>query len=90
MTQTALYAPAMKQYDAFKEKFPGCMLLMRMGDFYEAFHDDAHTLAKAIGLVVTERNGTPMAGVPHHQLDNYLKKLVEKGIRVAIAEKPQA
>ena len=79
--------PAMRQFHAFKDRFPGCVLLFRMGDFYELFYEDAEEVAKAIGLTLTERSpGQPMAGVPHHQLDNYLRKLIDKGFRVAIAD----
>ena len=82
--------PAMRQYDEFKRRFPGCVLLFRMGDFYEMFYEDAVAVSAAIGLTLTERSeGQPMAGVPYHQLDNYLRKLIDKGFRVAIAEQTQ-
>ena len=82
--------PAMRQFHEFKERFPGCVLLFRMGDFYEMFYEDAVEVSKAIGLTLTERSeGQPMAGVPYHQLDNYLRKLIDKGFRVAIAEQVQ-
>lgn len=82
--------PAMRQFHEFKERFPGCVLLFRMGDFYEMFYEDAVVVSKAIGLTLTERSeGQPMAGVPYHQLDNYLRKLIDKGFRVAIAEQVQ-
>lgn len=82
--------PAMRQFHEFKDRFPGCVLLFRMGDFYELFYEDAVEVSKAIGLTLTERSpGQPMAGVPHHQLDNYLRKLIDKGFRVAIADQVQ-
>lgn len=82
--------PAMRQFHEFKDRFPGCVLLFRMGDFYEMFYEDAVEVSKAIGLTLTERSpGQPMAGVPHHQLDNYLRKLIDKGFRVAIADQVQ-
>lgn len=82
--------PAMRQFHEFKDRFPGCVLLFRMGDFYEMFYEDAVEVSKAIGLTLTERSpGQPMAGVPHHQLDNYLRKLIDHGFRVAIADQVQ-
>ncbi|MEL6496935.1 MAG: DNA mismatch repair protein MutS [Planctomycetota bacterium] len=82
--------PAMKQYFRFKEQHPDCVLLFRMGDFYELFFEDAETVAGPLGLTLTQRTGgVPLAGVPHHQLDNYLRKLVALGYRVAIADQIQ-
>jgi DNA mismatch repair protein MutS len=79
--------PAMQQYFRFKQEQPGCVLLFRMGDFYEMFDEDAVRVSKAIGLTLTQRSaGLPMAGVPFHQLDNYLRKLIHAGFRVAICE----
>lgn len=69
---------------------PGTLFLFRIGDFYEAFYDDAKFVAKAIGLTLTSRekgsNATPMTGFPYHQLEGYLKKLVSLGKRVAVCE----
>ena len=76
----------MNQYREAKEKHPNMMLLFRIGDFYELFDEDATTAAKLIGLTVTKRGETPMAGFPHHQLENYLHKLLKEGQRVAICE----
>jgi len=88
--ETRKLTPAMRQFHAFKERYPGCVLFFRMGDFYELFYEDAVEVSKAIGLTLTERSpGQPMAGVPHHQLDNYLRKLIDKGFRVAIADQVQ-
>jgi len=82
--------PAMRQYHRFKERHPGCVLFFRMGDFYEMFDDDAVEMSKALGLTLTERSaGQPMAGVPYHQLDTYLRRAVEAGYRVAIADQIQ-
>jgi DNA mismatch repair protein MutS len=82
--------PAMRQYHRFKEKYPGHVLLFRMGDFYEMFEDDAVTVSKALGLTLTERTaGVPMAGVPYHQLEVYAARLIKQGFRVAIAEQTQ-
>ncbi|GMV25202.1 MAG: DNA mismatch repair protein MutS [Phycisphaerae bacterium] len=80
----------MQQYYRFKRQHPGCVLLFRMGDFYETFDEDAVTLSKALGLTLTKRTeGLPMAGVPYHQLENYLRRLVQQGYRVAVADQLQ-
>lgn len=81
----------MEQYSRIKEKYPDTVLLFRMGDFFETFDDDAHITAKVCGIVLTKRNNgaageSPLAGFPHHQLDNYLPKLVKAGYRVAVCE----
>jgi DNA mismatch repair protein MutS len=79
--------PAMQQYYRFKKRHPGCVLFFRIGDFYEMFDDDAVAVSKAIGLTLTQRTaGVPMCGVPHHQLETYLKKLIDKSFRVAVCE----
>ncbi len=79
--------PAMQQYFRFKQKHPDCVLLFRIGDFYEMFDQDAVTVSRAIGLTLTQRTqGLPMCGVPYHQLDVYLRKLVAAGFRVAVCE----
>lgn len=80
----------MRQYDEAKRACPGALLLFRMGDFYEMFHDDAKTAAKVLGLSLTSRdkgeNATPMAGFPYHQLDGYLAKLLSQGYKAAVCE----
>ena len=82
--------PAMRQFLGFKKSHPDAVLLFRMGDFYETFFDDAMTLNRELGLTLSERpKGVPMAGVPHHQLENYLAKLVALGKRVAVADQIQ-
>lgn len=82
--------PAMQQYYRFKKRHEGCVLLFRIGDFYEMFDDDAVAVSKAIGLTLTQRTaGVPMAGLPHHQLETYLKKLIDKGFRVAVCEQTE-
>ncbi|TVS01068.1 MAG: DNA mismatch repair protein MutS, partial [Phycisphaerales bacterium] len=82
--------PAMRQFYAFKRAHPGCVLLFRMGDFYELFDTDAVEVSKAIGLTLTQRSaGMPMAGVPHHQKDIYIRKLIDAGFRVAVADQVQ-
>lgn len=82
--------PAMQQYYRFKKRHEGCVLLFRIGDFYEMFDDDAVTVSKAIGLTLTQRTaGVPMCGMPHHQLETYLKKLIDRGFRVAVCEQTE-
>ena len=80
----------MRQYMAFKERHPDCVLFFRMGDFYEMFDDDAKTAHAALGITLTERtSGIPMAGVPFHAAENYLRRLIEQGHRVAVCEQVQ-
>ena len=83
--------PLMRQYYKIKARHPNAILLFRMGDFYETFEDDARTVSKVLGITLTKRsNGAatevPLAGLPYHALDNYLPKLVQAGMRVAICE----
>ena len=80
--------PMMQQYWDAKERHPGMLLFFRMGDFYELFDSDAELAGKILGLTVTSRDGgtTKMAGFPHHQLDNYLPKVLAGGLRVAVCE----
>ena len=82
--------PAMRQYAAFKKRHPDCVLFFRMGDFYEMFDDDARLVHRVLGLALTERTeGIPMAGVPHHQLDAYLRRMIDAGHRVAVCDQVQ-
>ncbi len=81
----------MKQYNAIKARYPGALLLFRVGDFYETFGEDAVKASKILGIVLTKRaNGSAshieLAGFPHHSLDTYLPKLVRAGNRVAICD----
>lgn len=83
--------PLMKQYNAIKAKYPGALLLFRVGDFYETFGEDAVITARVLDIVLTKRgNGSAseveLAGFPHHALDSYLPKLVRAGYRVAICD----
>ncbi len=83
--------PLMRQYYKIKSRYPNAILLFRMGDFYETFDEDAHIVSRVLGITLTKRaNGqaadVPLAGFPHHALDNYLPKLVRAGYRVAICE----
>ena len=80
----------MQQYAEAKRAAGDALLLFRMGDFYELFHDDAKTAARLLGLTLTSRekndDPVPMAGFPHHQLESYLGRLIALGLRVAICE----
>ena len=83
--------PLMRQYWKIKDRHPGALLLFRMGDFYETFEDDAAVVASVLGITLTKRgNGaaedTPLAGFPHHALEQHLPKLVQAGHRVAVCE----
>ena len=83
--------PLMKQYNAIKTKYPGALLLFRVGDFYETFGQDAITASKVLDIVLTKRGAgsaseIELAGFPHHALDTYLPKLVRAGHRVAICD----
>jgi DNA mismatch repair protein MutS len=82
--------PMMQQYQDAKAACGNALLLFRMGDFYELFYDDAKTAARELGLTLTSRdkgeNPIPMAGFPHHQLDNYLGKIIAAGYRAAVCE----
>lgn len=79
----------MRQYHQAKSEVGDALLLFRMGDFYELFFNDAEQAANHLGIALTfrdKKNGVPMAGFPHHQLDTYLGKLVKAGFRVAVCE----
>ena len=78
--------PMMAQWQACKHAQPEALLLFRLGDFYEAFHNDAKVLAKELELTLTQRQSIPMSGIPFHAAESYIEKLVSKGFLVAIAE----
>ncbi len=83
--------PLMRQYWKIKDRHPGALLLFRMGDFYETFEEDARIVSDVLGITLTKRsNGAaddvPLAGFPHHALDQHLPKLVQAGYRVAVCE----
>lgn len=76
----------MEQWHALKQQAGPALLLFRLGDFYEAFYEDAKILSAVLNVTLTKRHDTPMAGIPYHSLDGYLKKLIEAGHIVALAE----
>jgi DNA mismatch repair protein MutS len=83
--------PLMQQYQQIKSRHANAILLFRMGDFYEMFYDDAEVASRELGLTLTSRNNggaaeVPLAGVPVKALTDYLRRLVQKGYRVAICE----
>lgn len=87
----AMDTPLMKQYGAIKAKYPGALLLFRVGDFYETFGEDAIKAAGILDITLTKRGSgsaseIELAGFPHHSLDTYLPKLVRAGNRVAICD----
>lgn len=84
-------SPMMKRYFQIKAQYEDCLLFFRLGDFYEMFFDDAVTASRTLDLTLTGRDcgleeRAPMCGVPHHAVDNYIRKLIEAGFRVAICE----
>lgn len=83
--------PMMQMYLETKEKYSDCILFYRLGDFYEMFFDDAITCSRELELTLTGKDcgleeRAPMAGIPHHAVNTYIPKLVEKGYKVAICE----
>ncbi|MBR6563036.1 MAG: DNA mismatch repair protein MutS [Clostridia bacterium] len=84
-------SPLMKQYLEVKQEHPECILMCRIGDFYEMFFEDARVASRELDLVLTGKDcgleeRAPMCGVPHHAVDGYIAKLVSRGYRVAICE----
>jgi DNA mismatch repair protein MutS len=83
--------PMLTQYRQIKARFPDAIVLFRLGDFYETFEADARTAARELELVLTSRSFAkgvrlPMAGVPHHHVQVYIAKLIERGYKVALVE----
>src|SRR5690349_17338583 len=91
-TSNEKLTPMWRQYRTIKSQYPDTILLWRLGDFYEAFEDDAKLLAAELGVTLTRRgfgkntSEFPMAGVPYHAVENYVARLLQLGYRVAIAE----
>jgi DNA mismatch repair protein MutS len=84
--------PLMEQYEGIRARYPGHLVLFRVGDFYETFGEDAKLLSKELELTLTARTADargdriPMAGVPHHAIETYLARLLRKGYKVAICD----
>ena len=94
----ARLTPLRRQYLQLKRRYQDAILLFRLGDFYEAFDDDARILSSELDIVLTGREVArgqriPMAGIPHHSLETHVARLIKKGYRVAVCEQlsdPQA
>jgi len=90
-TKEEKLSPSMHDYMLVKQKYNDCIVLNRMGDFYEMFYEDAIVAAKELDLILTSKNcglkdKAPMAGVPYHSIQNYISRLVANGHKVAICE----
>lgn len=85
--------PMMRQYNEIKRQHKDALLFFRMGDFYELFFEDAKLASKVLGITLTSRSkgegAIPMAGVPHHAADSYIRKLIKAGHKVAICDQLQ-
>ena len=80
----------MQQYAEVKRGLPpGTLLLFRLGDFFEMFNEDAAAASRLLGLTLTRRQDVPMAGIPHHALDNYVNRLLAAGRKVAICDQQE-
>ena len=84
-------SPMMQQYAATKEKYSDCIVFFRLGDFYEMFFEDAILVSRELELTLTGKEcgleeRAPMCGVPYHSVELYLKRLVDKGYKIAICE----
>lgn len=96
MTKETTMTPFMKQFNELKAKHPEAILLFRIGDFYEAYDEDATKIGEILGITVTRKFNSKdkgsdghtlkLAGFPYHALDTYLPKLIRAGVRVAICE----
>lgn len=86
MAENEKVSPMLKQYLDIKSKYGDYILFFRLGDFYEMFFEDAALAARELELALTARAGSPMCGVPFHSAEIYIKKLIDKGFKVAICE----
>ncbi|MCL2177746.1 MAG: DNA mismatch repair protein MutS, partial [Firmicutes bacterium] len=87
----AKLSPMFQQYLEIKQDNKDCLVLFRVGDFFEVFFEDAVTVSEALNIVLTHKQGglekpIPMAGVPHHALETYVARLIDQGFKVAIAD----
>ena len=83
--------PLRRQYLEIKRRYPGMILLFQIGDFYETFDEDAQTLARELGVVLTRKwfgkgNAHPLAGVPVRSLESHLARLIQRGYKVAVCD----
>jgi DNA mismatch repair protein MutS len=91
MVKTEDITPIRKQYLEIKRQYPNAIVFFRLGDFYETFDQDAEIAARELDIVLTSRPvgkgvRVPLAGIPHHAVENYLARLIERGFHVAICE----
>ncbi|MBC7286688.1 MAG: DNA mismatch repair protein MutS [Armatimonadetes bacterium] len=91
---TSKFTPLFRQWLRIKQQLPNVLVLFRLGDFYEMFGDDAEVGARELELTLTSREcyqgqRIPMCGVPYHALDRYLRRLIEKGYRVAVVDQTE-
>src|SRR5437764_13275736 len=90
-------SPAMRQYQQFKAQYPGYVLFFRMGDFYEMFWDDAKLAARVLGVTLTTRSrggldneeAIPMAGVPFHAVESYLRRMIAARHQAALCDQTE-
>ena len=92
--QQGALTPMLVQYKEQKERYPQCLLLFRLGDFYELFFDDAILASKTLNITLTQRGmhqgkPIPMCGVPFHAADNYIKRLLDQGHHIALCEQTE-
>ncbi|GBO54585.1 DNA mismatch repair protein MutS [Pseudanabaena sp. lw0831] len=96
LVNRAALTPMMLHYIEMKEQYPHAVMLYRLGDFFEAFFEDAELISRELELVLTGRDGgktigrIAMAGIPHHALDRYANQLVEKGYSIAVCDQMEA
>lgn len=87
MAKSGKTTPMMAQYWEYRHQLPDdTLLLFRLGDFYEMFHDDAENGARILGITLTRRQDYPMAGIPYHAAQSYIPKLLAAGLKVAICD----
>jgi DNA mismatch repair protein MutS len=94
LASLATLTPMMRQYQEWKRRYPDYLLLFRLGDFYEAFHEDAAVAARTLDIALTSRQkgegAIPMAGVPHHAVETYIARLIRAGLKVAVCDQVEA
>ena len=91
MAKTGTLTPMMQHYLQLKEQHKDQILFYRLGDFYEMFFEDAKLVSKELELTLTRKNcglsePAPMCGIPYHAAENYIKRLIDKGYKVAVCE----
>ncbi|MFA7073742.1 MAG: DNA mismatch repair protein MutS [Endomicrobiaceae bacterium] len=86
MSKEKELTPLMQQYHSIKSQYPDIVLFFRLGDFYEMFGDDAVKAHSILEVVLTKRQDVPMCGVPFHSVNNYIRKLIKAGLKIAVCE----